>query len=118
MEERQAIGFTARGRGEQRGHRSLGIRLERAGAALREGRSSELPCEEKGRREIHKRRRKNSVRSPDCGIATLVPALARSQLGSGEDCGDGGRSVAGSQRSHMHSPILARLATRIHRATR
>lgn len=43
------------------------MRLERAKAALREGKASDLP-RAKGRRQSHKRGRRNSVRARICGI--------------------------------------------------
>lgn len=57
------------GRGRAERQRSLGMRLERARAALREGKTSDLP-HGKGRRQSHKRERRNSVRARICGIGT------------------------------------------------
>lgn len=93
------------------------MRLERAGAALREGQSSGLPCG-RGKGE----RAQELCESPDLWNRNLGPGPVQE---AGPDLGTRGWGrvrcrppAAGLAMAHTHSPILARLATRIHRATR
>lgn len=92
------------------------------GTALQKGKSSELPGEKTGTRDPQEATQElgesSDLWNPNLSPSTVQEASPNLRTEEVGVLGAGPQLTVDLAHAHTHSPILARLATRIHRATR